>query len=1083
MSSFKRYYSGTSVSRDLQPGDYAWEGVVYESGRFVVDADLNLTQNAAVYDRAARDASTSASGFLRTPGVGKAWEDYSFYSSPLISDYANRFQLRARELRVAGMRVSFEYTASTTAGTNLVTLPAASPSSGLAPDVKRTDFVFLEVWRALVAPSPRATGSVEVSDPQTITAGDTFTLDLTGLPSPGPAVTFTARAVAGSATEFTIGASAESTAAALAAAINNPANGLSTFLVATTSATSLVTMVSLEGGTGSNSINMAVVETVPSSMVPSGLVFTGGATRPNKPSDTTIYRKGNVMAPAGVNLTDDLIDDQIGVESSQRVQIQYRLRVYSSNLNPKTNPDGFSHAGVLAQGPLGSVSAYRYAPADGASVVTNAGKTSSAAAYGWADGGLWVAGDGTSTAAGDLGTVDGYVYAIPVCLVFRKNDASLTGGFNPTANANGALSFLHSGSSNTHLSAAGPVAISAGKSDRPDGGFHDLIGPGDVLDLRRHLAPAGYDLTAELTRQSQILLDGALATWAVDSSDMGLVGSGSGHMSPQPLNCNEIGRSGAPDFSGDAIRKFDHIARRFASQSICERVVFELSPTAVLPTGITLTKAGGAVNWHEGDSISLDFALLNPSTRTDWKVPDAPGATVVANWPAGTRVTDVLECWHDDGHSVTPVAQEVQWSSIQGVGTSLLTLVLDSNRLTVDEGGLSSDHPLVDEGAGDTGSPRRLFIELEVTYPTGAGLVRTPLANTAQPDTSTGYAPYEGGPVVEPDPAQRPSEMEPAWVPRPRFREGFREVSLEMKAGAIGAPGSVVADTLVTRSSTTLKLPRRLQTLTGCTVAGTPVVTATVGSSESLVTLPVPVTGQVAVAVNWYAQDPIPDAGAGGYQLNVYYQSRAPQTAGVQSGPLPTTQLPETFYLDPVASLPYVWSGQAGAGSGQLSYPYASPLEAIPFPDLGGGTPKDWFWAATAQVDLNGFSLGTGLVTVPVHVPLDMATRIQLGGPARGPQTDPEFRAYYDQVNPSGYRPAVWAAPLAHAVRHKVWCTLLARVREDTRLFRRGELVLVVMARMAELDAQNSIRFTDVPATRTVAALYRTQDLLLTPDP
>ena len=46
-------------------------------------------------------------------------------------------------------------------------------------------------------------------------------------------------------------------------------------------------------------------------------------------------------------------------------------------------------------------------------------------------------------------------------------------------------------------------------------------------------------------------------------------------------------------------------------------------------------------------------------------------------------------------------------------------------------------------------------------------------------------------------------------------------------------------------------------------------------------------------------------------------------------------------------------------------------------------------------------------------------------------------------------------------------------------LFRKNELVLVVLSRFAELDEENSVRFVDTN-NRTCAAVYRTRNLLLT---
>ena len=64
---------------------------------------------------------------------------------------------------------------------------------------------------------------------------------------------------------------------------------------------------------------------------------------------------------------------------------------------------------------------------------------------------------------------------------------------------------------------------------------------------------------------------------------------------------------------------------------------------------------------------------------------------------------------------------------------------------------------------------------------------------------------------------------------------------------------------------------------------------------------------------------------------------------------------------------------------------------------------------------------------------------------------------------------------------------MLARVVEENPgtsnglLFRKDELVLVVVSRYAELDEENTVRFTDpLVDNRTSAAVYRTRNLLLT---
>lgn len=1070
MPSFKRYYNiPSSVSRDLSPANYAWDTVVLQSGRPILDAELNLVQDASEYNRVLLSGSTLPSGFIRGQGTVPASDDYVFFAVGGGAS-ANSFGLPRLLAMVAGMPVVVEHTGTSTPGANVVVLPGPSPSAGAPPDIKRTDFVFLEVWRAQVAPSPRAYGWIEVLTPQAITAGAMVSIDTTAVG--GGLVVLTAVAGAPAAGQFQIGGNSNVTAANLATAINDPANGLTPYVTANAHSSPLVQVTAAAGGVASNGIALAE-STAGTQLNLSGPTLAGGDTRPNKPSDDTIFIHGNVLAPSGVALPDNMVDPVLNVESTQRVQVQYRLRAHSNaftGVNPKTQPDGFSNVGVVAQGTqVAPVAGYVFVPADNSTVSAN----SDATAYGFVDNGLYIAGDGSSGAAADLGTADGFVYAIPVCMVFRRNDASLQGGFDPVINANGGISATHGGFSNTHLSGAGPVAIAAGKSDRPDGLFCDWIAGGDVMDLRRHVTPPGYDFASELKYQTQSLLDQTNLTWQVDASDMLNMAMGSGGQSTTPMVCDEIARSTDPaaGIAGNRINAFDHIARRFGSQSVVERVVFEILPNAgSYPSGFTVVNSG--TGWCEGDTITLDFTALDPSSLQDWT--SGTGAvTVAGSWPLGTRVTDVLTVYHDDGHSTVPVDQQVQLSSVAGIGTTTVTVGLDFNPQAVDAG---AGLVLADVPAGTKGSQRRIFLELEVTYPTGAGLQRTPRAPLA-PSTASGYTPYNGGAIVEPDPSQRPAEMDALWVPHPRFRAPFREVLLDQKS-------QLVVDSVVTRTASEVYPPRRTQTMTGLLVNGVAPASASVGSSERRITLGAPAAGhQVPVPVHYVTQDAIADAGTG-YRLDVYYPTTAPQTCGVQAGSIPTTLLPLDLPLEPLSVSNHLWTGQTGAGSTELAYPYAVPLDPIPVPNLGLGYPLEWYFAATANISVTDFNADTGALTLHSMVPMDGSNVVYLGSntAGRGTNIDPEFRAYYDYANFQGYKPTVMAQPLSGSVRHKVFTTLLARSKRRTLLFREGELLLVVFSRFAELDADNKVVLADPPvgSPMNTVAVYRTKNLLLT---
>lgn len=129
----------------------------------------------------------------------------------------------------------------------------------------------------------------------------------------------------------------------------------------------------------------------------------------NKPSADKVYKYGNVEF-GGENIIDDLEDPNIGFETTERVQVQYRVRVFGSGVGLgsgvalQEHPDGLGDPNILGQGCSDS-------PISGFSFHNMKNELS--------DPSLWRAGDGDPNNA--LGTIDGYVYAIPICAVFRRN--------------------------------------------------------------------------------------------------------------------------------------------------------------------------------------------------------------------------------------------------------------------------------------------------------------------------------------------------------------------------------------------------------------------------------------------------------------------------------------------------------------------------------------------------------------------------------------------------------------------------------------------------------------------------------------
>jgi len=1183
-----------TVSRSAGTGERSFLAVISESGKPVLDCELNLHQAAQWMEGFLLRRWDTGSGWLRGRSHQDAYCDWGTETAPVgITDdstlvdiplgiplihadntLTSSLVLPRLEAVVAGYPVVVEFTNTQVAGFNLIGLSPAKIYDGTNATVKRTDFVFLEVWRALVAPSLPATAQVQVISVADIAPGDIISINslpLTAI-AVGPA----------GVDEFVIGGTETATATNIATAINDVGNSFATIVTAVDSASD-VNLTAVEPGAGDailftgNFITLSVTVGTVGCMTVSGALFTGGEDRPNKPttSQGQIFRHGNVLSPSPVWLDDEIFDPVANTETSQRIQLQYRIRVTddSEAINYKVNPDGFSSriagggpldAAVFAQGnravPVWTGNgvdtlSFPFVPADGASTWLD----TSAEDFGWKDDGLYVAGDGSEAAAQALGAIDGFVYAIPIAFVHRHNDASDVAaaikGFDPAANTNGAPVYDHAG----FVGVVG--VIPAGASDRPDGHFCDVITQENLLDLRRHVVPSGIDLATELQYQVQSLLDGSLRTWSVDTASKQVLGGASGDVSTRYLICNEIGRTiaeggGAPG-SGEStdrgvlVRSYDHIARRFGDQPVVERVVIGFWPgdrdgVAVLPgtnnPGKYVTKdVASATTWYEGDVLHLDLEFLNATTLGGLfdsrngagdggggSGVGMPDQNFLALAPTGTVITDVLNAWHDDGHYTTPTNQNVQFGIIKGLGTTHVELTLDANDTLTTDGqpiaGPIIEHKMTGSGVlaapADFGSSRRIFLEVEITYPIGEGTTDTPDFEV-DPDVtvySDSLLTVTGpGPLVENDILQRPADYE-LLLPA-RYRLAYREIQSEYIANdtiAHGAPlagdpiGTTTVEQIVSLDRDTLRFPRRVWSDgagLGLAVEDAPIASvmtvdvanSELGSSSRIIELDTALTGLLSgvghtlCTITYFAQDPIPNYGVNGagYQISYYFRSNAPQTAGTKEGDITSTgtgTLPTTLQVEPLLTSPSVWTGQLGMGGCDKSFPYNAPLDQIPLND-GTDTTEEWFFAATAEVAVADFDASTGLLNLHAFVQQDVQDILSLGGAGatEKPRQDAEFRAYYPFADDTAYRPTVMAQPLSGATRHKSFVPFLARAVADVPgvdgglLFRKSELLLVVLSRFAELDAENNVRFVDpIADNRTLAAVYRTRNLLLT---
>lgn len=375
-----------------------------------------------------------------------------------------------------------------------------------------------------------------------------------------------------------------------------------------------------------------------------------------------IWANGNVKVDIGddavVNLTDDILDTNVGSESTKRVQIQYRLRVLEG-------VDLLSYPNVL----------------DDPTVVVNSTPTAAAVPDGVAtvhtytnqsangDPGLWRAGDGNP--ANSLNTVDGYMYAIPLCGLFRRN----TTPFDKNTNQNGG-------------------AADPGPSTRPDGLLVDVLAVTDVVDLRMGVRQSGWDYQEVMEKAVNLLLDNNLKT------EFLLTSIGGGTIGHTVIYANEIGvLPGDAVTTGDTpgadfVGQFDGVRRTYSDRAIYETVT------------VKIAAPGGG--WLSGSTVSVDPTVM--------EIPPYAPANFAARAPAEVMFLDVVSATWIGPVVGKKTANAMSYlTKVEGLGTRPV------NPLTLTITGILP--------AGLSDEP--LYVDILVAYPAGGGLSHTPVADFA----------------------------------------------------------------------------------------------------------------------------------------------------------------------------------------------------------------------------------------------------------------------------------------------------------------------------------------------------------------
>ncbi len=261
----------------------------------------------------------------------------------------------------------------------------------------------------------------------------------------------------------------------------------------------------------------------------------GGTTWQTQVSDVVsrqqqrVYKEGNV--DTDVYLVEDTIHPDTNIETTKRVQIQYRIRIESS-VDPINYPEaGLGNTGIVGLGPneTGSFS------------FENMGETTG-------DYGLWQ--------AKCPNTVDGYCWAIPMAFAGRRNSLP----FDLDQNANG-----------SHTEA----------NPRPDLLTGTDIVEADILDVRRKVVVP--DVNELLERSFDLLMSNQFRT------QMGRDTQGGDRYGTEILNVDRIGGAdgdGGREITGAALA--DAIAGDIKSTVVVSQQSESLDATAEIPVSYSL---------------------------------------------------------------------------------------------------------------------------------------------------------------------------------------------------------------------------------------------------------------------------------------------------------------------------------------------------------------------------------------------------------------------------------------------------------------------------------------------------------------
>lgn len=789
-----------------------------------------------------------------------------------------------------------------------------------------------------------------------------------------------------------------------------------------------------------------------------------------------VYFEGNTGTTTF--LDDNAIHPDANIETTKRIQVQYKIRVIEG-ADPTSNPEAGLSAAVLGIGPNteGQFSYENMGPING-------------------DYGLW--------RAKCNNTVDGYCWAVPMFFVNRRNTAT----YNPASNANG------SNQKNT-------------SNIRPDLLVAERVADGDILDVRRRISiPSVNEL---LSRSFDLLSSNDLRT------RLGRDSVGGDRYGTQLLQVDQVGGTtsdGGNILGGRTLLEAvngdinSEVQATDISVTVPASIVSLPGPQTLGPvTGLfqsdpsyyqaVYVAPGASIDgkpvpgeWSGIGTQSVTFSFRETAkTKADvaqltdyvissvWLDPSAQGLEYIPSEPQlvknyvsgsgdpaffyhGVLNTDsdrTVESWasglgYDNYSLAYPnngvdsqqyIASPVELhhyvrldsSNIDATNNNILSIPQNiyPDQQDVPYSILTVSH-INNIDSGFSYKIQNMWVDssaaaIKVQSVSGFPFVEGSVAEiVSRVQSDTGSANVRNGAAVSMTPSNKGIE------------EFTRSVVVDTTeiAGPVSSVGVTVSDTEILGISSTETVDSTtdqfcwvdaglgyvMTPLSGVTGFGTDTITLSFDSAL--------VASSLRMQL-WVKQNSL-----------IYQTGNAGLLIGYNYTPYQSAvSLPASLTVEVVDTPSFVYISNLGTGGGADGVPYSNPIDHIPVNDVT--ITSEGRFANIDSLKFSNFSVDTGFVRMPAYIPASFGETITLSGSG----IDDMQRHYYSQVS----KPVSFVTEgLQRGVSRKVYVPLIVRVRDrNSSRFMNGEYLMIIMSRTLAAETENVVG----TGSNNVIAVYR----------